>query len=275
MEVDTLAVKDQISVEVVSILDTSFSSVESFVSTKEDILKPAMLALKTGDESGKVQPPHNSSSSNSVDTVVEVDTMNSEGTPKKLQGRNETSSQTIATSTEGSDDWKAFMISIKNELQSSFTQQISSLKAEFKAGLEEAKENQRTFQSSLEELERKTNTNESSINITQNQLDTCKQHLNQVIDVTIKQDQMLNECQGKLDYLEKQVFKDVIRVTGIVETEGGVVKDKFQHFCKELLKIEDTIEVKDCYHVGKGKARTIVVQLSSYRDKGVIFGKAK
>ena len=127
------------------------------------------------------------------------------------------------------------------------------------------------IQSSVSDLER-------DLKVTQTQLKTCRMQLNEVIGVTVRQDQIIDKCKQCIEELQSNMNKNTLCISGIKELEGEDCSTVVGKFFKEKLFIETDISVMDAYRVGKfikSQNRVIVVILAKSRDKGLIFGNTK
>ena len=107
-----------------------------------------------------------------------------------------------------------------------------------------------------------------------NELDSCKLQLKKVTGVSIRQDLKIKENSDKIEQLHRQINRDILRIQGIKDTEASAAT-MAANFFKNQLKIEQEIKLSDVYKSGKGKFKTIVIQLQSIRDRALIFSHVK
>ena len=136
-------------------------------------------------------------------------------------------------------------------------------------------ERQNTFNTDLKANATKCDTLSNELKDVRFKLENTKRQLNEVIGISIKRDQEICECKNKLEAVQKQVARDVLRLTGIIKKDGESIAEKVGQFFKNTLQITKDIVLADAYRVGKTNPRTIVVHLQNYRDRGLIFGHCK
>ena len=274
---------------------TSQSSIaDSFVSTMEEPLREETIEINDcGDiqgRSGDKKEPDgtykvklrssetlSSNSAGSQDLANTLQPQQLTQQPERLTSQPSMNNTNKNASNEEDvpQDWKTFLLGIKQDWERSMQASINSLKVDFKAGLDELRQGQEDMKTSLQETDKKCKDNETELKAVRSELSTCKLQLKQVTDVAIRRGHEFKECKDKLDRLEKRVYRDVVRIQGIKEGKDEKLGEVVARFFKHKMKIEKEIPILDCYRTGKGTYRTIVIQLQNFRDKGTLFGHVK
>ena len=86
---------------------------------------------------------------------------------------------------------------------------------------------------------------------------TCKLQLNEVIGTVIRQDKMLTECHDKIEILQSHINRSNLRIQGIPEEKEEDCAKKVQTFFKDMLGIQQDINIDDAFRIGKGDGRPI------------------
>ena len=110
---------------------------------------------------------------------------------------------------------------------------------------------------------------------TKTELEMCKVKLRETTGVTVKNDQVINECKTDLEEVNEKLNANKLRIRGIPETKEEVCTSKVKDFFTRILEISTEIKISRAHRIGKGRNRTILVYLKNSRDKGLIFANTK
>ena len=98
--------------------------------------------------------------------------------------------------------------------------------------------------------------------------------VNLLTNIIIKQEERINILERRLTAMHHKELKPNLIIKGLIEKEDEnkssrleIVKD----FFKEVMEIEQDIEVLDAFRVGKGKVKPMLVKLKDPSDKAIIF----
>ena len=248
------------------------SAAESFISTSEYLTESETGASNISEDRRDTSTTHNYTMSQKQEIVAQ--TGNSSGLDIiNPQPGSDPHSQ--ITTGEVPHDWKSFLLQIKQDLQTSIETSAATLRTDFQRGINEIKNEQTKLKSDLEATTGKCNKNETELRAVRTELVTYKHKLDTITGVSIKQSQELNECKTKLEKMQRQMNRDILRLIGIEERDEENVYETVAKFFKDKLKVDKEIALADAYRVGKGKFRTIVIQLKNYRSRGLIFSHVK
>ena len=173
------------------------------------------------------------------------------------------------------EDWKSFLLKIKVDLQKSVKESQKALEDKVDEGLKKIEDSNNKWHEEFKITEQRSKENEKELQTAKVELESCKDKLRKVIDISIRQEQVIHECKDKIDYLENMILNDVIRITGIRERKEEDVIQVVHNFFKQKLKIQKELSVIDAFRIGKGSHRAIKVQLAKPREKALIFGNLK
>ena len=215
----------------------------------------------------------------SIHTRVPCDNIKQDGHPADRVNKQTIGVKDDATTAErfldkyGSDFESATSIHITTESSSEEEANMSEYEEQWKKLLADMKvEVKKEVQGLKDTIKQKVKDElQEELKSTKTSLLTCKLQLNEVIGTVVRQDQMLAECKDKIDFLQNQVDRDVLRVSGISESEQENCIEKIQQFWKDKLGITETIPIKEALRIRGGKLRVIKVILANVEDKRKIF----
>ena len=81
--------------------------------------------------------------------------------------------------------------------------------------------------------------------------------------MVICQEQIIKECKSAIKQLQDHTTRDMMKVTGVKESDEEDSIRVVQSFFKNNMKIGQDIPIEDAYRVGKRKNRPILFQLSN------------
>ena len=93
-------------------------------------------------------------------------------------------------------------------------------------------------------------------------------------NIVIRQEQQIQLLQSRQSAAYQRELKPNMLINGIlpVEEENREVLIKaVQTFFKEVMKIEQVIQIEDAYRIGKGNPQTVLIKLQYYADKALIY----
>ena len=151
---------------------------------------------------------------------------------------------------------------------------LQQMKDTFRSQVHEETKNLRT---SVKNVEDKQVTHETEMSKIQSQLKVCQVQLKEVIGVTIRQDQIIQECKDHIEELTQKVNRCNLMISGLDAYEGESCVEVVKSFFSSKLGIQQEIAIKEAFRVGKNKTvnRPMIVQLQNPRDKGIIFKNTK
>ena len=75
--------------------------------------------------------------------------------------------------------------------------------------------------------------------------------------------------------MESKNMKKNLLLSGIKEIEGENCSQVVKNFFKDKLKIEEEVQIKKAFCIGKGENRQLSITLSDVVSKGVIYKHVK
>ena len=171
-------------------------------------------------------------------------------------------------------DWAGVMSMMKGAMKEEMKKVLDEIKIELK---EEWKSEMKTEIKSeiTSELKGESDKVNTEINHLKIQYTTCHHQLKEMQGMMIRQDVELKECKEKLEQVQFQNAKNVLKIQGIIEKEGENCIEEVDKFFANVLKIEQKIKILDAFRMGnKGQeTRPIRVILKNPKSKGLIFKK--
>ena len=168
-------------------------------------------------------------------------------------------------------DWSKLMTEMKKEINSSVNTAVEAAISSIKLDVPTLKEDVNVKNTTISSLETTNKSTANELTKMKTQLKVCQIQLNKVTGITIRQNQEICECKSKIEQLERQLNRNIVKLRGVKEVHGENCMEVVQKFFEEVLEIEKAIPLIDAYRVGKGDNRMLILHLLNSRDKSLIY----
>ena len=114
---------------------------------------------------------------------------------------------------------------------------------------------------------------EEHINSQNEDLIICKDKIESLSNIVIRNQQLINDMSQKMSRMEANNMNTEMVLSGIVEVQGKSCKELAQQFIREKLQITDPINIIGAYWKGQGNNKPMVIKLEKAADKFKLYAQ--